>query len=387
MTITSLTVGDIRGGHIREHWCGAIAILLVASLAACRGSQKPAPVKASAPTAGRVDADYGKLPLNFEPNLGQADARVDFLARGAGYSLFLDPTEAVLSLHKPVRARDVASVAAKSVRAAHRPATATHPSADAETSTLRMTLLGAKSGAVAVGQLSLPGKVNYYGGSDPKQWQQDVPGFARVRYSQVYRGVDLVYYGNQGQLEYDFVVAPGANPADIRIAFDGAVPKLDAQGDIVLRQGDAEVRLRKPVVYQDAAGVREPVAGRFAIRGNHEVAFAVAGYDRARSLVVDPVLVYSTYLGGTAEDSQFGLAVDSMWSAVVVGQTQSYAFPVTSGAFQSTNTGPSSATSSNVGLAFVTKLSPDGTSLVFSTYLGNGGQEALAAAPHVRRVS
>lgn len=378
--ISRIVRAESHGGHIRECWCGVIAIFLVAFLAACRGSQKPAPVKAVAPAAGRIDPDYGKLPLNFEPNRGQADARVDFLARGAGYSLFLDPTEAVLSLHKPVRARDVASVAAKSAGAAHRPATATHPRADAETSTLRMTLLGAKSGAVAVGQVPMPGKVNYYGGSDPKRWQQDVPTFARVRYSQVYRGVDLVYYGNQGQLEYDFVVAPGANPADIRIAFDGAVPKLDVQGDIVLRQGDAEVRLRKPIVYQDAAGVREPVAGRFAIRGNHEVAFAVAEYDRARSLVVDPVLVYSTYLGGHGQDAQYGLAVDSMGSAVVVGQTHSLDFPVTSGAFQSTNTGPGSATGSNAALAFVTKLSPDGTSLVFSTYLGGSGETTLAAA-------
>ena len=377
--ISRIVRAESHGGHIRECWCGVIAIFLVAFLAACRGSQKPAPVKAVAPAAGRIDPDYGKLPLNFEPNRGQADARVDFLARGAGYSLFLDPTEAVLSLRKPVRARDAASVAAKFARAAHRPATATHPSADAETSTLRMTLLGAKSGAVAVGQVPMPGKVNYYGGSDPKRWQQDVPTFARVRYSQVYRGVDLVYYGNQGQLEYDFVVAPGANPADIRIAFDGAVPKLDVQGDIVLRQGDAEVRLRKPIVYQDAAGVREPVAGRFAIRGNHEVAFAVAEYDRARSLVVDPVLVYSTYLGGTGHDGVEGLAVDSMGSAVVVGQTGSVDFPVTSGAFQLTNT------VAGDGSAFVTKLSPDGTSLVFSTFLGSGGQThpaAVAVGPH-----
>ena len=360
-------------GYIRARWGRALAICLVASLAGCRGSQKPAPVKASTPAAGRVDADYGKLPLNFEPNRGQADARVDFLARGAGYSLFLEPTEAVLSLHKPVRARDVASVAAKSARAAQRPATAMQPNVDAETSTLRMTLLGAKSGAVAVGQVPLPGKVNYYSGSDPKQWQQDVPTVARVRYSQVYRGVDLVYYGNQGQLEYDFVVAPGADPADIRLAFDGAVPKLDVQGDIVLRQGDAEVRLRKPIVYQDAAGVREPVAGRFAIRGNHEVAFAVAEYDRSRSLVVDPVLVYSTYLGGAVYDALYGLAVDSVGSAVVVGQTRSVDFPVTSGAYQSTNTVAGN------GSAFVTKFSPDGTSLVFSTFLGSGG-ESLAAA-------
>ena len=334
---------------------------------------------ASTSAAGRVDPAYGKMSLHFEPNRGQADARVDFLARGAGYSLFLEPTEAVLSLHKPVSVRDVASVAVKSVLAAHGPSTATPSSPDAESSILRMALLGAKPGAVAVGQVPLPGKVNYYGGSDPKQWQQDVPTFARVRYSQVYRGVDLVYYGNQGQLEYDFVVAPGADPADIRIGFDGATPKLDAMGDVVLRQGDAEVRLRKPIVYQDAAGVREPIAGRFTIGGTHEVRFAVAEYDRARTLVVDPVLVYSTYLGGAQREALYGLAVDSMGSAVVVGQTASTDFPVTSGAFQSANTVAGN------GSAFVTKLSPDGTSLVFSTFLGSGGESlaaAVAVGPH-----
>jgi hypothetical protein len=331
-------------------------------------STGPASVRA----AGQ--SDYGKLPLNFEPNRGQADASADFLARGAGYSLLLGPTEALLSLRKPADPGASASAPTSVARGA-RGSAALPRGSDIETSLLRMRLLGANPGAVAAGEVPLPGKVNYYGGNDQKHWQQDIPTFGQVRYSHVYRGVDLVYYGNQGHLEYDFVIAPGAHPADIRLAFDGAMPTLDAAGDLVLEQGGAEVRMRKPVVYQEAEGGREPVAGHFTISAAQEVTFAVAGYDSSRPLVVDPVLVYSTYLGGAHDDRLHGLAVDSTGSAVVVGQTPSADFPVTSGAFQST----SSRTGGN-GTAFITKLSPDGSSLVFSTFLGGSIGDVLAAA-------
>jgi MYXO-CTERM domain-containing protein len=346
------------------------------SLAACRGGQAPAPTSAGPAAGTRVagKSDYGKLPLSFEPNRGQADARADFLARGAGYSLLLGPTEALLSLRNPAGPAASTGVPAR-IAGGGRGSAALPRRSDIETSLLRMRLLGANAGAVAAGQAPLPGKVNYYGGADQKHWQEDIPPFARVRYSHVYPGVDLVYYGNQGQLEYDFVIAPGANPADIRLAFDGATPTLDAEGDLVLKQGGAEVRLRKPVVYQEALGSREPVAGHYAVSGTHEVAFAVAGYDSSRPLVVDPVLVYSTYLGGTNDDRLHGLAVDSTGSAVVVGQTPSADFPVTSGAFQST-----SSRAGGNGTGFITKLSPDGSSLVFSTFLGGSIGDVLAAA-------
>ena len=235
--------------------------------------------------------------------------------------------------------------------------------------------MGASAASSAQAEAPLLGKVNYYIGNDPKRWLENLPTFGRIRYSSVYPGVDLVYYGTEGQLEYDFIVAPGADPGQIRVAFDGARPKLDANGDIVLARGNAEIHLRNLTLFQEGAGARKAVSGRFVLTGDHQVRFAVADYDHGRALVIDPTVVYSTYLGGPNNDTLWGLAVDSKGSAVVVGDTQTGgapgAFPVTSGAYQATDPNPWDT-------AFVSKLSPDGSSLMFSTYLGgvgNGGDK------------
>ena len=374
----------LGSGSIARHG-GALMTSLVVLVAGCRGAERQTPagtVTARPPSlALRVDAKYGGRQLSFEPNRGQAAAPVNYLAHGGGYSLSLQPTQAMFALGRPSapEARTIGS--AKRVDWPRDLDRTSRPRPTGKTSIVSMRLVGASAASSAVGESPLPGKVNYYIGNDPKRWHENIPTFAKVRYSGVYPGVDLVYYGTEGQLEYDFVVAPGADPDRIRVAFEGARPKLDANGDIVLAQGDAEVRLHKLIVYQDNGGAREPVAGHFVVSGDHQVRFAVADYDHGRALVIDPTVVYSTYLGGPDNDTLWGLALDSKGSAVVVGDTQAGSgaggFPVTSGAYQATDPNPWDT-------AFVSKLSPDGSSLVFSTYLGGvgngGGQQTVALA-------
>jgi hypothetical protein len=188
-----------------------------------------------------------------------------------------------------------------------------------------------------------------------------------VKYANVYPGVDLVYYGNQRQLEYDFVVEPGADPRQIQLGFEGAKRlRLDADGDVILSIGGGEVIEHKPVIYQEIGGMRRRVTGGYALRNGHTVGFKLAGYDSHRSLTIDPSLVYSTYLGGSSDGT--AIAVDSLGNAYVAGTATSSNFPTTAGAFQTTLRGD--------GDAFVAKLNSSGSGLVYSTYLGGGNFDA-----------
>jgi len=331
----------------------------------------PHPTRAlTSPRAAKlpVVANYGKLPLRFEVNRGQADQQVKFLSRGQGYSLFLTPTEAVLQLRN----------ADFGLRNANRPGfeTGVRNPQLARPVTLRMRLVGANPNAKAQGVDQLPGKSNYFIGNDPSKWRTNVPTYGKVEYRDVYPGVDLVYYGNGRQLEHDFVVAPGVDPRQIRFAVQGADKvELDAQGDLVLRAGNGDVHLRKPVVYQDVHGARQEVSGSYVLGTPHsafrtphsvEVAFQVDAYDHTRALVIDPVLVYSTYLGGSGDDRAFGIAVDSSGNAYITGYTESTNFP-TATALQASVGGPYDA--------FVAKLNAAGSALIYSTYLGGTGAD------------
>jgi hypothetical protein len=201
-------------------------------------------------------------------------------------------------------------------------------------------LAGANPSPHVTGRDELPGKSNYFVGNDPARWRTNVPAYARVHYRDVYPGVDLVYYGNQGQLEYDFVVAAGADPGRIRMSFDGARDiRIDARGDLMLHVAGGDLRQHKPVVYQEVAGVRQQIAGRYVMKGKGQVGFELGAYDETRPLVIDPVLVYSTYLGGAADDPGNGIAVDAVGNAYVTGSTTSNDFPVTIGAFDTTRAG------------------------------------------------
>ncbi|MBI3387242.1 MAG: SBBP repeat-containing protein [Deltaproteobacteria bacterium] len=295
---------------------------------------------------------YGKLPLSFEANQGQTDAQVSFLARGRGYALFLTANEAVLALHKPTGVTSGSE--------------GEYNTTDGDV--LRMQLVGANPQPQVAGQTELPGKVNYLLGNDPAQWRSNVPSYAKVRYHEVYPGIDLIYYGNQRQVEHDFVVAPGADPGSIILTFVGADQMaVGADGALVLHLSGGEVHMSPPLVYQEIDGAHRGVVGRYVLRDGDQVAFAIGNYDRSQPLVIDPVLLYSTFLGGTAADEGWDIAVDSLGNAYVAGLTSSTNFPTTAGVPQTSNAGGQDA--------FVTKLNPTGSVLLYSTYLGGSGND------------
>ena len=309
---------------------------------------------------------YGNLPLSFEANQGQSDPRVKFQARGPGYAVFLASTEAVLVI--PQRSIHPASVT-RSETAAAFDASSTQPgspSAADRSVVIRMQLVGANASPRIVGLEQLAGRTNYLRGNDPAKWQTAVPQYTRVRYESVYPGIDLVYYGNQGQLEHDFLVAPGAHPGAITLKFQGAEKlEIDGRGDLVLHVRDGQVRLPKPHIHQ-SAGTR--IAGGYVLKSKREVGFEVGPYDRDQPLVIDPVLVYSTHLGGGTLDDFFNrsaIAVDASGSAYVTGQAA--LFPTTAGAFQPVSDGDSEV--------FVAKLAPDGSSLVYATFIGGSSYD------------
>jgi uncharacterized repeat protein (TIGR01451 family) len=356
--------------HVSLRLAAAVAVLVLVPawksgsiLNSAVQAQGPAPVVASTSlastsdpaVAARLSTSYGKLPISFEVNQGQTDGSVQFLARGSGYMLFLTPGEAVLSLHAPRVNGDGGSVAGAK---ASQQATTPPPS------TVRLQLIGANTKAEARGFDPLPGRSNYFAGSDPAKWHTDVPTYARVRYSDVYPGIDLVYYGNQeGRLEHDFVVAAGADPNVIAIGLggsDGAVAEKD--GGIALHTKAGELTLRSPVVYQTVGGERKMIAAGYVLAGN-EIRFRLGSYDTSAALVIDPVLQYSAVFGGSGNDVIRGLAVDSSGNAYITGWTYSADFPVV----HSIESWPGDY------MGFVSKINASGTALVYSTYLGGNG--------------
>jgi hypothetical protein len=323
------------------------------------------PAAASDPPAEPAAASriaFRRPPVRFEPNLGQADSEVRFLARGSDATIFLTAGEAVLRVVEPATIPDRRSKGALGPDAVE-------PAAR-RTAVVRLKPVGADPRARAVGLDPLPGVTNYFIGDDPARWRTDVPGYARVCYQGVYPGVDMVYYGNDGRLEYDFVLAPGADARRIAVEIDGADSvDVDASGDLVLRTPAGDVRQPRPTIYQQVDGQRRPVAGGYTLRGAREVGFALGAYDPKLPLVIDPQVVYSTYLGGSVgsspsnPDSDFGnsVAAGPDGSVYVVGSTFSGDFPTRDAMYDELR--------DNADDAFITKLGPDGE-LVYSTYFG-----------------
>jgi hypothetical protein len=290
----------------------------------------------------RLSAAYGNVPLSFEPNQGQADPSVDFVAHGQGYTLLL--SEGDITLAPQIHA--------------HRPTAPAGPP-----DVLRVRLLDADPHPAAAGVDMLPGTANYFVGADPADWHTAIATYARVQYQQVYPGIDLIYYGNQGHLEDDFVLAPGADPRLIRVRFDGAEQvQLDDTGELIVQVAGGRVRQAAPIMYQDGPAGQEAVAGGYTIDDQGQIGFEVGAYDTARPLVIDPVLVYSTYFGGIGPDQGLGIAIDGGGNAYITGSTSSADLATTSGAFQ--------RTIGDTTDAFVAKLNATGTALVYSTYLG-----------------
>jgi Beta-propeller repeat len=343
---------------------GAVALSLISPrLSTGSNPQVGASFSAFSPLASRspqqIQGGYGQLPLAFEPNRGQTDPQVKFMARGSGFGLFLTSQEAVLKLAR-------------------------------SSSALRMSLASGNPKAEVVGTDTLPGKSNYLIGKDPSRWHTNIPQFARVRYSQIYPGIDLIYYGKQGKLEYDFEVAPGADPAQVALKFQGADKlSLDANGDLVLEVNGGKMRLEAPRVYQTAGGAQKAIDGKFVMQANRQVGFEIGAYDRTRTLVIDPVLAYSTYLGGSGNEFSPSVAVDAGFNAYVAGTTASADFPIVEapaptpvGALQSCfndSAQPQPDPCPDMGSAtdvFVAKFDASGSALLYSTYLGGSSDDS-----------
>jgi hypothetical protein len=354
-------------------------------------------------------ASLVNLPLSFEPNVGQADAAVRYLTHGSGYALSLTDRGALLDLHRA--------------------------GAGGQDAQLRMQLVGGSATPALLGLDPQAGHSNYLIGNDPSKWHTDVPLFGRVEYRQVYAGIDVVYYGNgQHQLEYDFILAAGADPGQIGLRFDGAQGLgVDARGNLVLHLAGGDVVQQAPVVYQDVGGMRTPVTGAYLLRGDGTVGVTLGAYDPTRTLVVDPVLIYSDYLdgvfgpdygfglgmavdgagnayatggssrsqvtvvkvnaagnalvyattfGGSRGDSPYAIAVDGAGNAYITGETDSLDFPTPNG-YQTTNNSLDALEFGVGGDAFVAKLNAAGNALLYSTYLGESAALPLSPPPQI----
>ena len=310
---------------------------------------------AAAPAA-LVQSEYGQLPLSFEANQGQTDSRVDFLARGAGYTMFLTGKGAVIDLQQ----------AATSPPATGGDPTAASQSNKVSGTVIDMQFVGANPGAAVTGLDKQQTVSNYFVGNDSSQWRSGVANFGQVDYQHLYSGIDAVFHGNQGQLEYDFNIAPGADPNQIQWQIDGATGlSLDAAGNLLIHTTGSDLVEKAPNIYQEVNGARVAVSGHFVLEGGDRVGFAIGSYDASAPLVIDPTLSYSTYLGGNFFEYGEAIAVDGAGNTYVTGYTASTNFPTTPGAYQTTLAGPYDV--------FITKLNAGGSSLVYSTFLGGSG--------------
>jgi Beta-propeller repeat len=347
----------VGAGHLRTH-------AKATSLAATPTTQAPA---LSIQQRARFHAQLEALPLAFEANQGQLDPQVKYMARGDGYTVFLTPKDTVFAVRSSSHAAPApaqgkfAGSARKTVRGADQQTT----------SAVFMKLVGANPQPQIVAGRELPGYTNYYIGNDRSKWQTGVKQYAGVSYRDIYPGVDMAFHGQQRQLEFDFIVAPGAKSDSIAMGFSGE-KKLatDNSGNLILSAGAGDVVLHKPVAYQERNGKRELVDVGFQVKSRHEVAFALGAYDHSRELVIDPSLSYAMFLGGSGEDEAFSIAVDGSGNAYVAGQTASPNFPAHAG-----------TVSTSGGFdAFVTRIG-SGTAPDFTTLIGGTGTEtALGVA-------
>ncbi|MGA8765119.1 MAG: SBBP repeat-containing protein [Candidatus Sulfotelmatobacter sp.] len=336
------------------------------------------------PLQHQVREAMASAPMNFEANQGQTDKRVKFLARGAGYALFLTSNGAVMAFPHPSATAakpqlPPAPFALPRVTPVAQSAAAAPQRAE---SVLNMRIVGGNTAATVTGLDKQEAESNYFIGNDPEQWHRRVPNYGKVKYAGVYPGVDLVYYGNQKQLEYDFVVAPGADPKRIELTLgsgpegQAAIPvRIDQQGNLVATLDGDDVQFHKPVIYQPAtaASGKAKLDGKFVLKGNGRVGFEISAYDRNRELVIDPVLSYSTYIGGSNEDIAYGVTYGVRYGQpIIVGSTRSADFPI---ALQLYTYHPGTCGAQPCRDLFVSKWNPTLSKLIFSTYVGGSNDE------------
>lgn len=312
-------------------------------------SNSPNPAEAQRQDRLRVEVGYANLPLSFEPNRGQTDSRVKFLSHAGHHTLWLTNDEAVLAIGRPRRpiGSDMKQAAAAKE----------NQSAPA---VLRMKFVGANANPSVAGEARQQGTVNYFMGK-PEQWRTKIPTYARVRYSSLYPGIDLVFYGTNRELEYDLVVSPGADPGQIKLALTGADEiRIDDEGNLVLKTSQGDVIQQKPRIYQRKGTNLVAVAGDYVINSKDEVGFRLGNYDRKSAVVIDPVLRYASYLtgGGDEDDGGTGIAVDSSNRVVVAGWTCSLTFP-----------GENGPPVPRCVSAFVTKLDFTGSQMIFTAFV------------------
>jgi len=332
---------------------GALILAIILSLSLHKTTQV-ASAAISTPDTTQILELYGSLPLRFELNQGQTDSQVQYLSRNSGYDLFLTPGEAVMVLHRQQTKRSTVGTVSRQAKT---------DKADVQSrKVVRMRLSDANPKPAVMGRDRLPGKSHYFIGNDRNRWHTSIPQYARVAYEGVYPGIDLAFYGTNRQLEYDFVVKPGADPKKIMLAFSGMdTLTLGMNGDLILKMGSDTIVHRAPRIYQEMNGEKRSIKGHYVLYDGNRAGFHVAAYDTKRPLVIDPELTYSTYLGGGSPDSGYSIAIDSSGNAYITGRTLSTNFP-TQDPYQTDNKGNYDA--------FVVKLNSSGSTLLFSTYIG-----------------
>jgi hypothetical protein len=325
--------------------CMAATICLASGRVSHIGANR-AQIHSSSADALEVPAAYGQLPLAFEPNTGQFAPDVQFLARGKGFRVYLSADGAIIEQN------------GRQAGAARE-----------GNGTFSIRLAGSNPRARIHGEQELAGQVNYLLGNDPGKWRQGIPTYAKIKYEQVYPGIDLIYYGNPQQLEYDFIIAPRRNAVTIHFQISGAAKsEIARSGELVVTAaGGREIRLERPKAYQEFDGSRHAVEAQYVL-GSGTTGFQLGAYNKQWPLIIDPTLVYSTYLGGNGDDYAGSIAVDAAGHAYVAGVTASPDFPATPGVFQATAGGGQDA--------FVAKFSADGKSLLYCTYLGGNADDA-----------
>lgn len=350
-----------------KQWLAAsCAVSLVAVAAHVLPGTKDASIVAAAVPDAQAKATavhhYAASPMAFERNEGQTDASVAYLSRGLGYSLFLTPGEAVFAVQPKRQAPDPEQTTAQG-----------EPAQAEGQAVIRMSLAGANPHPVIEGRDRQAGVSHYLQGRNPAQWRGSVTRYGKVQYQDVYPGIDLLYYGNQRELEYDFVVAPGRDPGQIAVSFSGPESlRLDTAGNLVLKTAIGDMVQHKPVVYQEVAGQRRPVDGSYRLLADNRVGFSIGRYDTALPLVIDPVFTFTSYLGGSGGDAVVALATDKDANLYALGCTSSVNFPVTR---------PMDSTYAAGGECdvFITKYNADLNGIVYSTYLGGTGDDAALA--------